>query len=94
VRGGAVLLGMNRIPEGLAELDRSLQFQRGHPESLYNRACARCLLADLPGALKDPAGAILGMPGFKAAARTDQHLAALREHPDYQLRFREVTGEA
>jgi tetratricopeptide (TPR) repeat protein len=91
---GAVLVGMNRISEGIAELDRALQLQPGNPEPLYNRACARCLLRDLPGALKDLAGSILGMPGFKAAARTDPNLAALREHPNYQLRFREVLGEA
>jgi tetratricopeptide (TPR) repeat protein len=91
---GAVLVGMNQIPEGLAELDRALQLQPGHPEPLYNRACARCLLDDFPGALQDLAGAILGMPGFKAAAGADQHLAALRTHPDYQQRFREIVGKA
>ncbi|WP_324651715.1 TPR end-of-group domain-containing protein [Georgenia sp. H159] len=88
---GATLVGLGRATEGLAELDRALMLRPRDAEALYNRACARSVLGDLAGALRDLAEAVIGARGFAAVAVTDPDLAALREHPDFRRRFREVT---
>ena len=89
---GALLVGFGRLEEGLAELNAVIAEAPDDPEPHYNRACAQALKGDLSAALRDLARAA-EVPWFRHQARSDPHLARLRDDPGSSACFAAILGE-
>jgi tetratricopeptide (TPR) repeat protein len=89
---GALLVGLGRIEDGLAEIDRVIAAAPDYPEPHYNRACALTLKGERQGALRALARAV-AVPWLRRSARLDPHLASLRDDPELGGCFQALLGE-
>jgi tetratricopeptide (TPR) repeat protein len=80
----AALIGSGRVREGLDFIEQVLLLRPEYPEALYNGACGWALSGDTDKAMEWLERAIRGEPRYRETARSDPHLAALRERPRFQ----------
>jgi tetratricopeptide (TPR) repeat protein len=89
---GALLVGFNRIDEGLQEIDWVLMKRPRDPQAWYNKACAHSLRREGPPALDALVRAVAAFPPYRATAAEDSHFEFLRGDAGLASRFRALTG--
>ena len=72
----------------VAAYSQALAADPGAINSLFNRACARCLAGDRDGALEDLRATLAAEPHRARGARTDEDFASLRNDPEFLALFR------
>jgi tetratricopeptide (TPR) repeat protein len=80
----AALIGTGRVREGLEIIGHVLVLRPEYPEALYNGACGWAVSGELDKALDWLERAVRGEPRYRETARSDPHLAALREQPRFK----------
>jgi Flp pilus assembly protein TadD len=91
---GNILVKLGRLEEAAALFERAAKLEPREPALLYNLACVRALQGRKDRALRLLARAVAMDPAFRAEAKKDDDLDALRGDPAFEALVYSESGAA